>query len=304
MKYILQFILLVCTGTAQAVVIAGGDGSGNTSTPSGAGNDPGFANIGTFLGASCVYLGNGWVLTAAHIDYNYGTGTPILPSSVQFGGSSYATASGSLHQLTNNGTAGMTALTDLVLFQLTSDPSLPSLSISSSSPTVGQSITMIGNGLNRASGTTYWNADWSQSSHSYGTYSGFQTTDSNTVRWGTNTVGQTGQNVNAGEGSVYAFNSSQFSSLGGANEAQAVTGDSGGGVFVKNGSSWQLAGIMNVIYTYNGQPSDTAVYGDETGMADLSFYSGQINTITGVPEPTAFVIAAAAMPFLAARRRR
>ncbi len=291
--------------TSQAVVIAGGNGSGNTTAPT---DDPGFANVGNCLGSSCVYLGNGWVLTAAHIDYNYGTNTPILPSSVQFGGTSYSTASGSLHQLTNNGTTGMTTLTDMVMFQLTSPPSLPTLTLTPGLATVGQSITMIGNGLNRDPGTAYWDASWTQLPSSSGAvYSGFKGNfGSNTVRWGTNTVGFAGQNVNDGLADVYSFISSPFDSSAGYNEAQALIGDSGGAVFVKNGTTWQLAGMMYAAGgPYPGQPGNVVVNGDVTAIADLSFYSSQIDTITGVPEPSAaFLIAASALPLLASRRKR
>ena len=199
----------------------------------------------------------------------------------------------------------MTTLTDMVVFQLTSNPNLPALSISST-PTVGQSITMIGNGVNRTAGTTYWDSNWNQLPSSSGaSYSGFQGVfGSNSVRWGTNTVGQTGQAINDGIGDVYSFSSSPFNPSGGPNEAQAITGDSGGAAFVKNGSTWELAGMIYAVNTYNGQPGTTAVYGDETAIADLSFYSSQIDSITGVPEPSTYLIAAATLPLMAFRRRR
>ena len=55
--------LLASVGSA--VVISTGDGSGNTTAPA---DDPGFANVGVSNNnLSGVYLGNGWVLTAAHV---------------------------------------------------------------------------------------------------------------------------------------------------------------------------------------------------------------------------------------------
>ena len=47
-----------------AVVIASGDGTGNTTAPP---DDPGFSNVGIVGSGTAVYLGFGWVLTATHV---------------------------------------------------------------------------------------------------------------------------------------------------------------------------------------------------------------------------------------------
>jgi len=298
MKIFLKIIPLIwfCSGTTQAVIIAAGDGSGNTTTPP---DDPGFANIGTLNGASVIYLGNGWVMTADHV-------AGSLPASVQLGGGTYSTATGTFHQLTNGGTPGMTTLTDMVVFRLASDPGLPWLSIRSAVPTVGNAITMIGNGRDRATDITYWDASWAVLPSSSGAaYSGFQSVDSHSVRWGENQVSFTGLNLNDGVGDIRSFGS-DFTSGGLANEAQAVVGDSGGAVFIKNGSTWELSGMMYAVNTYSGQPDPgyTAVFGDETAVADLSFYRDQILSITDIPEPSTYLIGAAVLPLMAFRRRR
>ncbi len=56
-------------------------------------------------------------------------------------------------------------------------------------------------------------------------------------------------------------------------EAQVVDGDSGSAVFYKNGSQWQLAGIVNQMLTYANQSKDKAVYGNGSTFADLSYYN-------------------------------
>jgi hypothetical protein len=78
-------------------------------------------------------------------------------------------------------------------------------------------------------------------------------------------------------------------------EAQAVAGDFGGAVFAKHGGQWQLAGIMVAAEGYSGQPSPelTAVFGNETFMADLSYYRNQIVAV--VPEPDAATLAGMAL---------
>jgi uncharacterized protein (TIGR03382 family) len=56
-------------------------------------------------------------------------------------------------------------------------------------------------------------------------------------------------------------------------ESQAVGGDSGSAVFYKNGSQWQLAGIVNSTLIYNNQAVLYGVYGDATTFSDLSYYN-------------------------------
>lgn len=69
-----------------------------------------------------------------------------------------------------------------------------------------------------------------------------------------------------------------FDQIGGT-EGQAVSGDSGSSVFYKSGSQWNLAGIVDAVFTFQQQPSLTAVYGDVTSYIDLSFYHDQIMNI-------------------------
>lgn len=286
-------MLLITPLSVRAVVIS--SGTGNTGAPA---DDPGFANVGTLNGASVIYLGNQWVLTAAHV-------AGSLPASVNFGGTNYTTELGSWQRLTNNGTGGMSALTDMVVFRLALDPGLSALTISSTSLSSGNELIMIGNGRDRQAGTTYWNSSWTEvTPPPPATYTGFKTNATKTVRWGQNKVAVSGTNINAGFGDVRSLTTT-FTQNGGAltHEAQAVNGDSGGAVFYKNGSSWELSGMMVAIATLSGQPADTAVYGDVTYSADLSFYRSQIVSITSVPEPSSLVLLLFSSVALLAQRR-
>ena len=76
-----------------------------------------------------------------------------------------------------------------------------------------------------------------------------------------------------------------------AGEAQGAIYDSGGGVFYDSGSEWELAGLMLTGSTGSGQPGSTAIFGNQTYMADLSVYSSQINATTAIPEPSVLVLA-------------
>ena len=79
------FACLFQTPAAKAVLIAGPDGSINTTAPS---PDPGFDNVGIVNGLTGVYVRNGWVLTANHV----GIGDLILGGP---GGTSYEAVPGS-----------------------------------------------------------------------------------------------------------------------------------------------------------------------------------------------------------------
>jgi hypothetical protein len=67
---------------------------------------------------------------------------------------------------------------------------------------------------------------------------------------------------------------------------------------------WQLAGIIYSVEGFSGQPNPifTAVFGNETLLADLSFYRPQIVAV--VPEPPAGLLAAGAAGWIAAAARR
>lgn len=265
---------------AEAVVIDTLTGTGNTSAPS---DDPGWANVGIRGIGTGVYLGGGWVLTASHV----GGGEIVL------GSGTYAMLSNSGFQLTNGGAAGKTAATDLYMYRLTTDPGLPAISIGQAAPAVGSAVTLIGAGRDRGAFTT-WVINtsvspylWTETSVSPNA-AGYQELASRSMRWGTNAVSLVGwDSIDgldvAGLRTDFTFSQSYSS------EAQAAVGDSGGGVFRKNGSVWELAGIMLGVGTFSGQPANTAVFGNVTAIADLSVYRAQIMQV--VPEPGAITLA-------------
>jgi len=62
-------------------------------------------------------------------------------------------------------------------------------------------------------------------------------------------------------------------------ETQVISGDSGSGVFHKRNGVWELAGITANIYSFDGQNTTNAVYGDASAFVDLYSYSSQIASI-------------------------
>jgi hypothetical protein len=138
---------------------------------------------------------------------------------------------------------------------------------------------MIGRGLSRGAATSWiWtnpNPPFNQITY----YGWLWSQPSGVMRWGTNRVSGT-----AYIGTLTFTTSFTNSMQGGtASEAQGATGDSGGAVFIKNGSTWELAGVMIAVgpgSVEDGQPADTALYGNVTFAADLSQYRDQIVAIT------------------------
>ncbi|MCA9148147.1 MAG: trypsin-like serine protease [Planctomycetales bacterium] len=283
---------------ATAVVV--GTTLGNTTAPA---DDPGWANVGILKTASAVYLGDRWVLTAGHV----GGGAVTFP-----GIGTFASASGTAIQLSNPDPT-LTKPADLLLFQLTQDPGLPPIQLSSVTPSVGDEVLVIGNGVNRADEQTQWNVSqrgavwtWSETSGT-GDYQGFKTTGTPTKRWGTNLVEDDETFFNEFDPDItttleqttsdtvtfiteFDLDGSQsddtVTTVGGstatAYESQAVVLDSGGAVFVKRDDQWLLAGITLAVEGHRNQPdaTTTAIYGDTTYYADLATYLSQIQTKT------------------------
>lgn len=252
---LLQLVLLagiaVHTAPAHAVLIASGDGSGNVAAPA---DDPGWDHACVRLPGelSCVYLGNGWVLTAAHA----GAGTVLL------GSAAYAALPGSAHAITSP--ANETA--DLLMFRIAGEPGLGVLPLQASTPALDASVTLIGNGFDRGASLT-----WSE-------HSGWSwDTALKQLRWGTNRVHEHDLDVTIGSTTTRSLAFDFDAVSGGTNdEAAGVVGDSGGPVFLKNGGTWELAGTLFAIAGYDGQPVNSSLDGNLTYAADLSYYRAQI----------------------------
>ena len=195
-----------------------GWGTGNTNT--------GWNYVGQVSDASGVYLGNGWVITAAHVNN---------PTTFTLNGNTYNNT-GVYHSSFTNPLSGTTNA-DLTLFQIstisTTGTNLPlsyNLTITSNAPTLSTSVVMIGYGY----------------TNGYGPES-----------WGKSTV----YTNNVGPVNVNGFESIDFVSANiGYSYGTLVNGDSGGGDFVNVGGAWQLAGINEATnsFSYFVQLSDYA----------------------------------------------
>jgi len=296
-------IVVIAASPVEAVVIRdvpGGPGTGNTTAPP---DDPGWDNFGVIRnGTSCIYLGQRWVLTAAHAR------VADDAESARFGGVTYNMVPGSGRFLLDPADPGVNA--DLSMFRIDGDPGLPGLTISSTPPPDGAAVVAMGNGRGRETTETSWGVTetspdefvWTEGGTDK---SGFMLSSSRTRRWGENEIEQSGVQYDGAGYTTWALETI-FDPLGvgNANEMQVATGDSGGGMFYKNNGKWELAGILIGTTVYDGQP-DAVVYGNLSIAADLSPYYGQITN--PVPEPSTFLMLAVGTGFLAWwswRRRR
>lgn len=237
--------LLLGAVSAQGLVIASGDGTGNTDPPR---DDPGWERMGTKspcppqCGLTYVYLGGGWVLTAAHVTAQ---NVRLLGD-----GREYPRVEGSAVRI-----GGRRSRVDLLLFRIQGAPERPLLPISETTPPTGTPILMIAAGQSRGEPLP---GDPSP---------GWSFRLPARLRWGTNRVFRSGVTRFTHVFSM-RFERPQ-NPLATAYEAHAVRGDSGGAVFVHQNDRWELAGIL-VAAT---QP---ATYGGESFAADLAYYRDEL----------------------------
>jgi hypothetical protein len=277
---------------AGAVILS--NGQGNTTPPS---DDPGFLNVSDD-GNSLVYLGDSWVLTAAHVS--------PAPTVSSFAGADYEVIPNTVIHLHNPAGMDLTNTTDLRMYRIDGLPSLPSLNISESTPPLNAQVTLIGRGKRRDDTLTQWNAQrngdtwtWTETK-SDGEFRGYKIPGEavRETRWGTNRIVNEDPIVgevdpdhttvvtvgNGANGKDVISVLTVWDEVGGTpHESQAVSGDSGGGVFYKRNGRWELSGIMNAVLQFPSQRPDWSIFGQATAFADLSIYRDEILSIMANP---------------------
>jgi hypothetical protein len=218
--------------------------------PTGTTYTTGWNYVGLLGQLSGTYLGNGWVITCAHV----GAGNFVL------NGTTYPMVANSTHSFyAPNGTPY-----DIVVFQVSPAPALPALPLRMTDPVAGSSkVAMIGNGGGPNGAVETWGYDTV-------TYANVSVPLNNI--WTTNDF----ETANSSPNDKYEVVST----------ASGGGGDSGGGDFICNSttSQWELTGLNEAELTNGTNGPEVG-----SAFVQLDTYAAQIEAIVAPPplgEPT------------------
>ncbi len=251
--------------------------------------------LGNQRRGSVVYLGSSWILTANHA-FEARTSDVAI-----FAGKEYQLGVGRAVRLRNPDASGAAGISDLVMVPLLTSPDLPALKISEQTPFAGELVVMVGCGeraIRPGSGVILTESkDQPQPLVRPISDDGTQAAWETGPLWGENEIAGRGVRLGVpgrvGETRSFVTIRQPFWT---PHNAQGAAGDSGGGVFVKRGKQWQLAGVMlGVIHREDLNASGTFI-------GDLSVYREQIEST--IPEPSAALLLLSAAGMLALRRQR
>jgi len=233
-------------------------GHTNISAPA---NDPGWDYVGQMGGLNGVYVGYGWVLSAAHVGAK-----PVA----KIGPIEYPMIAESRVVFMHDATTEA----DLQAIKIDPYPTeLAPLAIRATTPPIGTPVILIGRGKKPL-------AEIPQ---------GWTWDTSSKKRWGTNLIGGTvdvnGNPVFLARAEVTLQGRTTMSLVTeftkdedpavSSDECVVTSGDSGGGLFIETSpgsGTWELAGIQTALGTNPGQPANTSYYKNDTFSVDLSHY--------------------------------
>ena len=246
---LIALLLSIASLDANAVLIENGGPRSNETAPF---SEPGWRHVGVGNGLTVVYLGQGWVLSAAHVG----------EIKVAIDGGVYFPIPGSRVVLEHSkGTPS-----DVVVFRIDPYPAaLPDLAIRDEPVKPGELALLVGHGRDRGEALQ-------------GQPGGFRWARTKGKRWGTNHVELAELDIPAFGKTTRSFYT-EFSQGGSPHEAQATPGDSGGPAFTRRDDRWELSGVMWGSGGVAGQRPETTPYGSRTFVADLSFYRDQIREV-------------------------
>jgi hypothetical protein len=207
--------VLAVVPAAHALVSVGtGDPAHNTTAPTGGLADSGWQFLGNWNGFVGTQVSRNQFITAAHVG---GTVGSVFVGS---DGLSYATT-------------GVVTRNDLAIWTISG--SLPAYApIYTGSSETSSDVVLFGRGVGRGTELR------APSATDADNLRGWNWGGNAALRWGTN---QFDFSVASYPGVGPAL-LADFDRNGGAEESTVATGDSGGAAFVRNGSQWQLAGII------------------------------------------------------------
>ena len=201
-------------------------GTNPTGTPP---NGAPWANVVKFgaNNASGVYLGHGYLLTANHAG---------MVSSVEINGVTYAVDT-TIFPPTNSLQITDSNYVDLKLVKIVGLPPGPHvvqhLPLNFSTGDLNLDCTIIGWGVGKGAAITNKGWNWANDT-------------TRALRWGTNKTLSAAAAANY-SGYTYEALEASFNRSLGANAAEIVAGDSGGGLFQQFGGAWKLSGLNTIV---------------------------------------------------------
>ncbi len=262
----------VALASSASALVTIGDSAVHLVAPTPAAADPGWRRTG----GDGTYLGNGWMITAAHT--GFGGGATV-------DGAFYEAYFGSNVRLH---TVDGTGLTDLRMYRLKWLPPFPAIKVIDASLAPGTAVTLIGSGFRRGAAVSYdaaWHLNGTPVAHTgflFGTEIGVKS-------WGTNRITN---NVDFddtwGMARCYTadFTAPGIGSTATTDETLIAVGDSGGSMWASISGEWQLAGVLIDLGVLPGQNwGEAAIYGDWTYAVDLAPYRPQIDALLALSTP-------------------
>lgn len=250
------FLMFLCCGSARAIILFGLDNLANQTDPGTGVPFDAVARVSNALsgqiGGSAVHLGNGWMLTADHV------GSIAFTT---FNGTDFYNRDVSVEPI-------RIETTDMKLFRLDTTPTVAAAQIYFGSGETTAPATLIGWGRGRDPSVPVNTSSvaWSNS------------LTTSAKRWGWNrpaSVDDLSYTLNAKnyeQEVILTILGGSPSGLG-ANEAAAITHDSGSGMFQQIGGEWYLIGLAATV-----EVSGTSVFGSD----DLSPTRGDWNAFVRV----------------------
>jgi len=221
---------LLCTACNEALAIAVEDLPTSELPPSGEGYSFNWDYVYNYKGASTVAVDHFWILTAAHVADDSGSGSLVID------GETYTQQEVVLHSMADDPDSNETADIALVRY----DKRLPGYYLLDDSIPVGNEILICGFGFSGNVVSTRFNAYFSEDN----------TSGHITKRWGTNKIdgadlySSTVPIVATSKGFNISISKDRSNAGKTVYEAGCNIYDSGGGMFHYSGGSWKLTGHM------------------------------------------------------------
>jgi hypothetical protein len=262
----------VAVAASAWALVTIGDPAVHLVAPTPTSADPGWRRTG----GDGTYLGNGWMITAAHT--GFGGGATV-------DGAFYEAYVGSNVRLR---TIDGTGLTDLRMYRLKWLPPFSSTKVIDASLAPGSAVTLIASGFRRGAAVSYdaaWHLNGTPVAHTgflFGTEIGVKS-------WGTNRItSNVDYDDSFGMARCYTadFTAPGIGSTAMADETLIAVGDSGGSMWASVAGEWQLAGVLIDMGVLPGQNwGEAAIYGDWTYAVDLAPYRPQIDALLALSTP-------------------